>query len=155
MVVRLSELNPQWMVCGGEGIHEPTGLACPTCETPRDECRICFGTGRAYRPAPRREGIGVSFDCPCAKCAADRSADPARPYLYRVHVCFRNPLDGGAPFDGAGTKPERPGWERVGDNFDSLITRPSILSDVSKGGCGWHGYIGGPSGDRPGDVVTV
>ncbi len=85
-----------------------------------------------------REKAGVTFRCPCG-CGG---------YQF---VPFRNPIggDGGISWaDGINT------WERRGEDFDTLVTSPSILSNKEKGGCGWHGFIGGSDGSRPGEVVT-
>lgn len=43
----LTELNPQWMRAGGEGIFNADGT-----------------------PAAPRHGIGVLFTCPCGRCDA-------------------------------------------------------------------------------------
>ncbi len=125
--MRLTDLNPKWYGAGGHGIFNADGT-----------------------PATPRHGVGISFDCPCAACAKGRQSEPDSAYQYRVYIDFRNPLDGGPLWRSDG-----PSWQRTGDTFETLMTQPSILSDPGKGGCGWHGYIGGPSGDRPGEVVTV
>lgn len=152
--MRLTDLDPHWVGAGGEGISSPTGNPCPVCPAgaPNPDCKICFGRGLEYVPAPARHGVGVSFLCPCEKCVAQRSGDPDKDFHLRVYVPFKNPLDGGPIND---PDPARPSWQRTGDTFDTLTTQPSILSVEGKGGCGWHGYIGGPGGDRPGEVVTV
>ena len=76
---------------------------------------------RELKPAPRRKGVGILFDCPCG-CSS------------RCYVPFKNPLDGAASL-------EPRGWERTGDTFETLTLAPSILRGTDRGGCGWHGYI--------------
>lgn len=98
--MKLAELDPTFVDHGGEGV-----------------------TGADGKPAPRREGIGLSFNCPCG---CDR----------RGFVAFRNPLDGGPPLHG-----EQHLWDRTGETFEALTLRPSILRAKEKGGCGWHGFI--------------
>jgi len=93
--MRLTELNPVFLGNGGEGVtYVATGL-----------------------PVPRREGVALSFDCPCG-CGS--------------HVCLylKPPLDGGPPL-------QEHAWERTGDTFDTITLRPSILHHP----CEWHGYI--------------
>jgi hypothetical protein len=153
--MRLETLNPQFYGAGGEGIYNPTGRQCPVCpDTPDDSCKVCLGTGREFTPAEPRTGIGLSFDCPCQPCTEGRAKAVAEDpqwgrHQFRVHVSFANPVDGGAKWS------EGPWWTRTGVTFDTLTLQPSILSDPGKGGCGWHGYVGGPSGNQPGEVVTV
>jgi len=125
--VRLTELDPRFVGAGGEGISNADGS-----------------------PAPERTGVGLSFLCPCPACTAQRTGDPDEDFHLRVYVSFQNPLDGGAPFND-----QTPKWTRVGDTFETMTLQPSILSVEGKGGCGWHGYVGGPGGDQPGEVVTV
>jgi len=98
--VRLVDLNPYWVGHGGEGVTQDG------------------------KPVPRREGLGLAYDCPCGKCETGR------------FVAFRNPLDGGLPIH-----PDRALWDRTGDTFETLTLTPSILHTPGKGGCGWHGYI--------------
>ena len=99
MRMRLTTLNPRWVSSGGEGIT------------------------RNGVPVPRRDGVGVSFDCPCG--------DDER--CGRAFVRFSNPLDGQPPDD-----PELTSWERTGETFETLTTKPSIQR---VGGCNWHGFI--------------
>ena len=94
--------------------------------------------------APGRVGQGVLFLCP---------------HCEETWLCvpFRNPLDGGAPWELSpsprslweviyptylprGTTMVPPGhlWLREGDDFDSLGLRPSV--DASRAGC-WHGFV--------------
>ena len=71
-------------------------------------------------PAIPRRGVGMTFDCPCGKCGV------------RAQIEFTTAIDG---------KPWReasPGWERIGDTFETMTLRPSIHR---VGGCGWHGWI--------------
>lgn len=125
--MRLTELDPRWVGAGGEGILNADGTK-----------------------ATKRHGVGLSFLCPCSTCTALRTNYPDEDFHLRVFVGFTNPIDEGATLDSDGPK-----WTRVGDTFETLTLQPSILSQKEKGGCGWHGYIGGPGGDKPGEVVTV
>jgi len=102
--MKLTELNPRWVGAGGEGISDKDG-----------------------NPVSKREGVGISFDCPCG-CSP------------RVFVSFSNPLDGGEKLR------DRITWERTGDTFDNLTLSPSILR---LGGCGWHGFV------TNGEVISV
>ncbi len=43
--MKLTDLHPQWVYSGGEGISDKDG-----------------------NPVPFREKVGISFDCPCGKC---------------------------------------------------------------------------------------
>ncbi len=43
--MRLTDLNPNWVGAGGEGISDKDGY-----------------------PVPERHGIGMTFDCPCGSC---------------------------------------------------------------------------------------
>lgn len=125
--MRLVDLDPHFVGNGGEGVSDKDG-----------------------NPVPYRPGVGISFLCPCAECTSQRTGDPDKDFHLRIFIHFENPLDGGPALEWAS-----PRWTRTGDTFDTLCTQPSILSVKEKGGCGWHGYIGGPAGDRPGEVVTV
>lgn len=80
------------------------------------------GITRDGKPVPKRTGVGISFDCPCG-CGE------------RAYVGFKNPTDGGPAYE-----PDRPKWERDGEDFETLTLRPSILR---KGGCAWHGFLTG------------
>jgi hypothetical protein len=93
-VKRLVELNPRWVGAGGEDVRNADGS-----------------------PAPRREGVAVSFDCPCG--CADRCFIP-----------LTTGLDG-EPFDSRG-------WDRTGETFETLTLTPSIQR---VGGCAWHGWL--------------
>ena len=126
--MKLTDLNPHWVSSGGDGITDKDG-----------------------QPVPRRDRIGVSFDCPCSKCTSQRVGDEDSDFHLRHFISFTNPPDGGPSFESGG----HPTWNRIGDTFETLVLQPSILSDTAKGGCGWHGYIGGPGGDKPGEVVTL
>jgi hypothetical protein len=75
---------------------------------------------------PRREGVGVAFDCPLGKEC-------------RHYAPFENPLDGGPALE-----PGK-GWQRTGDTFETLSLTPSYQVI---GACGWHGFITG------GEVLT-
>lgn len=97
----LIDLNPGWVGAGGEGVTN----------------------AKTGEPVPRREGVGVSFDCPCG---CDRPA----------FIPFENPLDGGEPH-GTGDH-----WKRTGDTFETLTLRPSILRvKVVEANCEWHGFL--------------
>lgn len=146
--MRLTELDPHWVSNGGEGVSRATDRPCKVCNGAG--CDTCHRTGKEYEPAPLREKIGLSFLCPCAECTSQRTGDPDKDFHLRVFVAFTNPVDGGPPIE-----PNRPHWHRRGETFDDLVLQPSILSVPGKGGCGWHGYVGGPGGDKPGEVVTL
>jgi len=100
-MTRLVDLHPTWVGAGGEGV-----------------------TGSDGKPVPRREAVGISFDCLCGCGGA-------------IFVQFQNPLDGGPPHD------LRPSilWQRTGDTFETLTLRPSILFHPSGSCRGWHGFI--------------
>ncbi len=106
---RLSDLNPGWVFHGGKGISRkaPDGTMVPV---------------------PRRERVGVAFDCPCG-------CDD------RVYVAFSNPEDGGGPVEPGGVT-----WMRTGTTFDDLTIKPSIQR---VDGCRWHGNV------LRGNVVTA
>lgn len=78
------------------------------------------GVTRNGQPVPERRGVGMSCNCPCG------CSEP-------LYVPFVNPLDGGPNYS-----PERPGWARTGDTFETLTLSPSIRR---VGGCNWHGWI--------------
>jgi hypothetical protein len=104
--MKLVDLSPSFYGAGGAGITQ------------------------GGKPAPKRHGVGLVFDCPCGcdvQCA----------------VPFANPLGGRVPVQGDH------GWQRIGDTFESLTLRPSILRSKHKGGCGWHGFI------TNGEIVTA
>lgn len=126
--MRLVDLHPKFIGSGGEGVSQPSDQPCLACLG--KGCPDCHQTGKEYEPAPRREGVGVCFDCPCGN--VDQG--------HQCFVPFANPLDGGPPID-----PPR-GWQREGDTFDTLTLSPSILR---VGGCGWHGFI------RNGEVINA
>lgn len=94
--IKLTDLNPSWVGSGGEGIT------------------------KNGNPVPRREGIGITFDCPCG-CESP------------VFVYLENPLDGNPAFD-----TNTPKWCRHGDDFETLTLSPSLLR---RGGCGTHGWV--------------
>ncbi len=105
--MKLTDLNASWVGTGGEGISDKDG-----------------------NPVPKREGIGVSFDCPCG-CEL------------RGFIPFENPLDGGMKIG------DHHHWNREGNTFETLTLSPSILRSKEKGSCGWHGYI------RNGEVIEA
>lgn len=100
--MKLTDLNPRWVGAGGEGVRDRDG-----------------------KPVPAREGVGITFDCPCG-CGL-------RPF-----VGFANPLDGGPPHADPAYQ-----WRRTGDDFASLTLHPSIKRHE----CGWHGWV------KDGDVT--
>jgi hypothetical protein len=129
--MKLTDLRPEFIGAGGEGVYRQTDRLCPRCNGDNaGSCEACHGSGREYEPAPRREGVGVIFDCPCG-------ADGEH---HRCYVPFANPLDGGPPNDPKGWNSSG-GWQREGDTFDTLTLRPSIRRNPAHGGCGWHGFI--------------
>ena len=81
-----------------------------------------------------RDGVGVSFDCPCSACA--RSADKDR---QTIAVFFDRPLDGGPALADLKT------WQREGDTFEALTLRPSIRFMTRGPDTGlvehWHGFV--------------
>jgi len=98
--------------------------------------------------APDRQGLGVTFDCPC--CVGTARA-------VRIAVVFTNPLDGGEPVpltprvlwpllwpkDGeprVTTAPPGTHWQREGGDFETLTLHPSV--DGSASGH-WHGFLRG------------
>ena len=101
--MKLTELNPRWVGVGGEGISDRNG-----------------------NPVQRRDGIGVTFDCPCRICGI------------ALYIRFTNPLDEGSKLS---EEEYGPAWERTGETFETLTLRPSILRSKDKGGCGWHGFV--------------
>jgi hypothetical protein len=103
--LKLTDLNPGWIGHGGEDVSGPDG-----------------------KEIPRREGVGVIFDCPCG-CDS------------RCYVPFSNPLDGGGVWSGSDK-----GWMRSGSTFADLTTTPSIHRIIP---CGWHGYI------TNGEIITA
>lgn len=121
-VMRLTELKPRFYGAGGEGVFQ----------------RDAHGH---LVPAPERTGIGLSFDCPCPSCAAQREGDSYRDFHLRISVSFENPLDGGPPLRG-----DRPLWTRTGDTFETITLKPSILV---RDRCGWHGFV------RNGEVIDA
>ena len=90
--MKLIDLNPRFVGAGGAGVQNKEG-----------------------NPSPVREGIGMSFDCPCG-CDI------------RTFLLFTNPIDGGQKFGDRQTS-----WERTGDSFESMTLRPSILRTCACG----------------------
>ncbi len=94
-----------------------------------------------------RHGQGVSFRCPCLKCAADPAS------AVRLGVALARPLDGGSPFpvssprdrllagkEGGYDVPPGICWQNSGDTFETLTLSPSV--DASASGH-WHGWVQG------------
>lgn len=121
--MKLTDLHPQFMRAGGEGISQPSARPCTRCNG--SGCADCHQTGKEYEPAPERHGVSLLCDCPCGKCDEH----------HQLHVPFANPIDGGPGLHG------EKGWQRTGDTFETLTLKPSILRSRALGGCGWHGYI--------------
>lgn len=129
--MRLADLGAHFVGAGGEGISQQTGRACPACDGDNAAaCAACHGTGREWEPAPRREGVGVIFNCPCG------NHDEA----HQCYVPFANPLDGGPALQPKGWNGSG-GWQRTGDAIETLTLRPSVFRRQELGGCGWHGFI--------------
>lgn len=99
--MRLVELKPEFLGYGGEGVSDKNGDS-----------------------VPRREGIGVIFDCPCGNHEEE----------HRCYIPFANPIDGGPSV-------EPRGWQRTGADLETMSLTPSILRSIDKGGCGWHGFL--------------
>ena len=100
--MKLVDLNPRWVGSGGPGITD----------------------SKTGEPVPRREGMGITFDCPCG------CDEPVF-----VHV---TPLDGGP------SHPQAKVWDRTGEDFESMTLSPSLQR---VGGCGWHGFV------RNGEII--
>jgi len=79
-----------------------------------------------------RKGQGIVFLCP--KCKN-----------HFLGVFFQNPIDGKAPFVGAGKTNEN-NWSRTGDTFETISITPSIKV---VGCCEWHGFV------TNGEAITV
>ena len=113
--MRLVELNPKWVEHGGEGVSDKNG-----------------------NPIPRREGIGIIFDCPCGCGQA-------------LYVDLANPRDGKGPERDDGHVWQNT-WGEIRDErdyFETLTLHPSILRSKDHGGCGWHGWV------RNGEIVNA
>lgn len=129
--MRLTDLDPRFVGAGGEGVLSRTNKLCSVCNGENSgECRHCHGGGFEYGPAPRREGVGVIFKCPCG------NHDEG----HECYVPFANPLDGGPAHDTKGWNGSG-GWQRTGDTFETLTLTPSIFRRTEHGGCGWHGFV--------------
>ena len=111
--MKLIDLDPCFVGAGGDGISRINPVT------------------KEREPVPKREGIGISFDCPCG-CGSP------------VFVHIKNPMDG-KPFDTQGA----PSWDRTGDDFETMTLKPSILRSENRGGCGWHGFV------TDGKIITV
>lgn len=112
--MRLTELNPEWLRSGGEGVYVEA----------RDGSMVA---------APLQRGTGVEFDCPCGKKQyGEHETDKLFDY-HRLGIPFDVALDGSLVRGG--------GWRRTGDTFETLTLSPSILRNPVRGGCGQHFYI--------------
>lgn len=103
--MRLVDLNPNFVYHGGEGVKNAEG-----------------------KPIPKREGVGLAFDCPCG-CGR------------RAYIDFENPMDGGPPIND-----KRHVWKRTREDFETMTLEPSIQR---MDGCRWHGWI------RNGNIVNT
>lgn len=101
--IPLKDLDARFIGAGGEGVWDAHGL-----------------------PVPHREGVGLSFRCPCG----------AHDEYDRVFVAFTNPIDGGAPAAAA----NQPTWHRTGETIETMTLAPSIQR-TTPGGCRWHGFV--------------
>lgn len=94
--------------------------------------------------------VGITFDCPCPKCASARKAscgiadsdDRLKWFIaaggVRLGPLFSNEIDrDGLPNDVHWGDPATK-WTRTGDTFETLTLAPS--ADASKFGH-WHGNI--------------
>lgn len=101
--MKLTDLSPKWHAHGGPGVRDAES-----------------------KEPPRRERVGVGFDCPCG-CRE------------RVDILFATPPDGGAPVS-------QHAWQNSGDSFENLTLAPSILCGTP---CRWHGFV------RNGEIVQA
>jgi hypothetical protein len=97
--MKLTDLNPEFVGHGGDEMSDLQG-----------------------NPIPRREGVAISFDCPCGGVWCGQ-----RPMIF-----LNPPMDGGATLPGTTT------WKRTGDTFETMTLAPSIQRMSS---CRWHGFI--------------
>lgn len=104
--MRLTDLDPRWAV---------------------DADIVIGGVSRHY---DGRQGMAVSFECPCC---VQRERETGDKKVTRLAVWFANPIDGLPPTDDAEHL-----WQRSGESFEALTLSPSI--DASKFGH-WHGFI--------------
>lgn len=95
--MKLIDLNPKFYGHGGEGISD----------------------AKTGKPIPRRNRVGISFDCPCGQCGE------------RCYLSFENPIDGGEKIGNVT-------WYRVGETFENMTLTPSIQR---MGKCRWHGFL--------------
>lgn len=145
--MRLTDLNPQFLGAGGPGVYQRTDRRCLVCDGKGGAvgCDVCYQSGFAYEQAPRREGVGLMFNCPHGDACLKKVGVEFPEDAGKHYVSFANPLDGGEPFE-----PNRgPHWQRIGDTVETLTLTPSIFSKVERGGCGWHGFI------TNGEIITV
>ena len=97
--MKLTDLNPKFVGHGGDGItYRKDG-----------------------KPVPRREGVGLSFDCPCGGVCGQRP------------MLFLDP-----PMDGGALLPNTTTWKRTGDTFEAMTLTPSLLRGAA---CKWHGFL--------------
>ena len=112
--MKLIDLDPKWVGSGGEGITKDG------------------------QPVPKRQGVGISFRCPCGTHPRDDDYGTDR-----CVILLNNPLDGGGKFDDT---PDGHYWTREGETFETLTLSPSIQR---VGGCQWHGFI------RNGEIINA
>ncbi len=67
--MKLTDLNPSWIIAGGDGIRDKDG-----------------------NPVPKRTGIGMMFDCPCGSCDERSYVSFSNP-LDGGDPCLNNPKE--------------------------------------------------------------
>jgi hypothetical protein len=100
--IKLIDLNPNFFNSGGEGVFRKNDSG-------------------DLIPVPERNGVGLSFDCPCGECGE------------RVFLNFSNPIDGDEPVSS-----QQPHWQRTGYIIENMTLTPSIQR---MGKCRWHGFL--------------
>lgn len=154
--MHLTELEPRWWAMAGRH-GQGVSFLCPHCvRGPKMfRCQICGAVWR-FNPAGSLPGMptdsySLLAGSPVKPCCDQTPTSGLEPVpTTRLGVAFKNPLDGGAPFERSitihlaniesGLYDVPPGflWERIGDTFANLTLRPSV--DASKSGH-WHGFV--------------